>query len=223
MQRQVSRCSVPSCAVPTGVSVPVFPRHSSFLVMQRGKLPSAYLHKGVGGPLPPPPPFPGPPGHASVGDGGDWDLDVPPPNPSWMPGLGRDPHGPRPAPPDGESPPILSPVVGGALPCAVHSLSLPPHSKQPLPRRAPLAPALPAAFSWLHYLGEPTRVRGSPGPPRTLPLSKIPRPCGTPLPWGGRAPTVTPLSFAHAPRRAQPPRGCRGPALFVYNKSFIYI
>lgn len=46
-----------------------FSRHGSFLVMQRGKLPSADLHKGVGGPYHPPP-CPGPPGHAQAGDGG---------------------------------------------------------------------------------------------------------------------------------------------------------
>lgn len=101
----------------------------------KGETPLGRFAQGGGGPLPPPS-VPGPTWSCPGGRRGDWDLDVPPPNPSWMPGPGRGTHGPRPPPQLGRAP-ILSPVGGRPLPCAVHSLSPPPHSEQPPPGEPP--------------------------------------------------------------------------------------
>lgn len=195
-----------------------FSRHGSFLVMQRGKIPSADLHKGVGGaPITPPPTttVPGPtwscPRWVMMGGSG---LGCPPTKPLVDARTGRGhpwTKAPYPTPRWGESPHPLQ--WRGALPYAVHSLSPPPHSEQPPPRRAPLAPALPAAFSWLHYSGEPTRVRGSPGPPRTLfPLSEIPPALWDPsLSLGWPGPPRSPLCPLHMPLAGRSlPRGVEG-------------
>lgn len=173
-----------------------FSRHGSFLVMQRGKLPSADLHKGVGGPYHPPA-CPGPPGHAQVGEGGIG---------TWM-SLHQTPRGcqdragapmDRGPPPQLGRAPILSPVGGRPLPCAVHSLSPPPHSEQPPPGEPPSP-----LHSRLLSLGCTIRV-SPPGcgaalaPPGPFPLPKSPGPVGPPFP-GVAGPPRSPLCPLHMP------------------------
>lgn len=94
-----------------------FSRHGSFLVMQRGKLPSADLHKGVGGPLPPP-------HHARAHlvmprwVMGGLGLGCPPTKPLVDARTGQGYPWTKahlPPPPGGESPFILSPVGGGTV------------------------------------------------------------------------------------------------------------
>lgn len=121
-------------------------------------------------------------------------------------------QGPLPHSKVGRVPPS-SPVEGGHCPTLCIACPHLPTPSSPPPRRAPLAPALPAAFSWLHYSGEPTRVRGSPGPPRTLfPLSEIPPALWDPsLSLGWPGPPRSPLCPLHMPLAGRSlPRGVEG-------------
>lgn len=162
----------------------------------KGETPLGRFAQGGGGPLPPPS-VPGPTWSCPGGRRGDWDLDVPPPNPSWMPGPGRGTHGPRPPPQLGRAP-ILSPAGGRPLPCAVHSLSPPPHSEQPPPGEPPSP-----LHSRLLSLGCTIRV-SPPGcgaalaPPGPFPLPKSPGPVGPPFP-GVAGPPRSPLCPLHMP------------------------
>lgn len=162
----------------------------------KGETPLGRFAQGGGGAPTTSPPCPGPPGHAQVGEGGIGTSPLTKPLMDARTGQGH--PWTKASPRSLGEPPMLSPVCGGALPCAVHSLSPPPHSEQPPPGEPPSP-----LHSRLLSLGCTIRVNppgcgAAPAPPGPFPFLKSPGPVGPPFPGVARPPR-SPLCPLHMP------------------------